>query len=536
MATQYDRREDGNLAQAQQKATASRSAPQNATAGIGTPTDRLATMDRLQSQTQDLRNARELQRAGLPQGLPTPTGNNPARAQAMEAQAAQPVTRPDGTVVQPTKLENQPGIGSQALDVAGTALRTATIPAQAGIAFIGAPVADAVRRTAISAAGGDPETAQGGANKYTEAAQEFYSGSTRPVVDAASNLASSAGQTVLSTTGAKPLQGIGDSAATAGSTPKPAPVGAVNKPQTPPAPGQSQGQQPSGNGYQTAGAGIVGRRGANGTMEFTNDPTAVKGASGQLPGYGDGKGTLSIISGGAEGMARNMRAADIMRQTRQENRGSGLTIVEDSGKMESDNRRAENAVRNLQDRAVAAADRGQSRLAQRLSQSAAQLAGSAAGGRKVQLPPGVGGIGGQPAAPNYLANQSAQLDVAGKEANLRASQRVQSILDELGRNDISADRRAQLETTLAVAQGKPDPRFVDFDNIIGQDAAGTPIKGKSVYDTRTGQTYGIGAGIGAPSQPTGSRSVGSVYRDPQTGISRRFGGVDANGREIWENL
>lgn len=117
------------------------------------------------------------------------------------------------------------------------------------------------------------------------------------------------------------------------------------------APGQAQSQQaapsapapaapaaPQGNGYQQTGInGIVGKKDENGQYSFTNEGAAVAGASGQLDMPNRG-GTFSVASGGQEGMERNLRAAEIMKGTREMQsqkqgfRPGGVTVVRDSSR------------------------------------------------------------------------------------------------------------------------------------------------------------------------------------------------------------
>ena len=88
---------------------------------------------------------------------------------------------------------------------------------------------------------------------------------------------------------------------------------------------------PAGEMGNVGYGGIVGRRNANGVMEFSNSGQDVAAASGQRmqpgQGIGDGIGGMSVTSGGQEAMDRNNRATAIMQQTRLENSGPGLLVA-----------------------------------------------------------------------------------------------------------------------------------------------------------------------------------------------------------------
>lgn len=417
---------------------------------------------------------------------------DPARAARMQAQMDQPVT----------KVDQGPSTGDRLTQIAKDAYaisKPLLMPAATVGGILGAPVIDAGRNALIRAAGGDPKTAEGGDTKYQDRAFDEIHPAVQAVQTAGDAARRGAGGAILSITGASPAQGASPPAGgggAAGSMP--------DKPSLPTVPKPSSGPAaPAGNGYQGTGiAGVVGRRGANGVMEFTNDAAAVKGAQGQLPGYGDGKGTLSIISGGQEGMQRNLRAAEIMQQTRRANAGPGLTIVEDSTR----GTKEEQAARAASQAAVAAAGRG-----------------------GIAQPPADYNAANR----NLAASDAANLQVATARRNDEAQQRVQSVLARLTDPSTPAAEREQLQRTYATLTTPAKDRYVLQDTVLGyDDTSQKPILGRIALDTTTGQPVSEGVGTAARPGAQQQRQVGMVYRDAN-GNRATFQGYDAQGNEKW---
>lgn len=232
----------------------------------------------------DIEQAKKKLQGRMP-SLAQPVAGNPVRAASMQQQFEQPVTGPNGVVKQAPSLDMQPGPLDRVVDGAKAAYQVAQPllrPAVTAIDMLTATPADYLRNAAIRAAGGDPATSEGGETSNRDRAF----GQVKPALD----MITSAGQAVrdgvsgsiLSATGAQP----------AAATPALKPL-APGKPATAPTSSAKPSpdkvaEQPTGNGYtQTGIAGVVGRAGANGVPEFTNNQSAASGAS-ALPEGGIG--------------------------------------------------------------------------------------------------------------------------------------------------------------------------------------------------------------------------------------------------------
>jgi hypothetical protein len=104
----------------------------------------------------------------------------------------------------------------------------------------------------------------------------------------------------------------------------------------------------------------------------------------------------------------------------------------------------------------------------------------------------------------------------------QAAQRQQAVIDQIGTDPNSGNRRGLIDSLL-ISQGKdPDAqRFQAIESVGGNDAF--PIKTRSLYDTRTGQIIGgSGTGQGATQQPT-EYAKGQIYKDAQ-GRSAKWDG------------
>lgn len=427
---------------------------------------------------------------------------DPARAARMRAQMDQPVT----------KVDLGSGTGGRLAQIAKDAYaitKPLLMPAATVGGILAAPVIDAGRNKLIDAAGGDPRTAEGGDTKYQDRAFDEIQPAVRAFQSAGDAARRGAGGTILSLTGASPAQvsapTMGGSGAS-GSIPDKPSVPAVTKSSSAP-------EVPAGNGYQGTGiAGVVGRRGANGIMEFTNNAAAVQGAQGQLPGGGRGNGTLSIISGGQEGMQRNLRAAEIMQQTRRANAGPGLTIVEDSG---------------AHDRALRTASITGQPL-QNLLGAVGQAGPGIRGGALAQLPSDYNA-----ANRNLAASDAANLQVSAARRSDEAQQRVQNVLARLTDPSTPAAERDQLQRTYATLTTPAKDRYVLQDTVLGYDeTTQKPILGRIALDTTTGQPVSGNIDAGARPGTQQQRQVGMVYRDAN-GNRATFQGYDAQGNEKW---
>ncbi|OEC43431.1 hypothetical protein A7D27_09840 [Pseudomonas sp. 1D4] len=229
------------------------------------------------------------------------------------------------------------------------------------------------------------------------------------------------------------------------------------------------------SGYGETGiAGVVGRRGANGVMEFSNDPNDVAGAKGKAGGgIGDGIGTLSIMSGGAEGMQRNLAAAEIIRQTRRDNAGGGLTIVGDSTRGRGlDQQQAERVASANWDR-------------QQQAKLEARQAGGIAGGLDQFFN-------------NQLQRQATEQQIAARGLELQKQERLNGLLAGLDDQSRSPEERALLrETYLQMTTPLKDQRMVSIGETV-DPATGQAIKSPMLVDLIKGTSTRIDGGQQAP--------------------------------------
>ncbi|MBG4448737.1 hypothetical protein I5F71_02735 [Pseudomonas aeruginosa] len=402
---------------------------------------------------------------------------DPARAARMQAQMSQPVT----------KVEQGPGTGDRLLqgvkDAFGVA-KPLLMPAATAAGILAAPVIDAGRNTVIRAAGGDPNTAEGGSTKY----QDRAFGEIQPALKAAEAVGDAtrrgAGNAVLSITGAKPAA---TAQAPGSSTPSASIAALPDKPALPATskPGSATASMPpaAGNGYQNTGiAGVVGRRGANGQLEFTNDSTSVAGASGQLNGYGDGSGTFSVMgrAGDSKLALDRFERANIERGRMVGILGKG-EIGSGSGGVVADSGAVDRALRTA-------------RI------SGASLPGI---GNSVRQPKGEGGATSIAAIDPALEAQGrskALIDQAIAEQDLRDRQsrsksiaRLESLQDVMADLNASPEQRASARAAYTELTTPAKDRYVLQDTVLASDPISGPKYGKQAIDVITGQPVAGGA-------------------------------------------
>jgi len=445
------------------------------------------------------RLANQIQAQAQPATAAPPISGNPERAARMQAQFDTPVTR--GIPAPPASPVKNYGPNLGQLQAAA--------------------LADMGRSLVARIAGGDPATLSGGQNQFTNTA----------VTQANRQGTGSFADDVLTHIGARRADGSdpqqppalpapGLSAAipppAAVANPSTAPAPALT-PSSPPATPAAATVSPAANGYQDTGIAdglgrkIVMRRDAQGRPTYTNDAAAIAGAqnTGAQPRAG-----LSIIGGGQEGMERNLRAVQIMQQTRADNAGGGLTIVPDStqGSLASQQARAR---REALVSAEIAASQGQ-----RSGQGLQQI---------------------QPfdparAAADRLALQRGQQEVASGQLQLQQAQRLADLQAVVADGNRPADERQQAAAAIQALQGNDKDRYQTLEVPGGVDeATGKTIVLRKVFDTRTGRFVDEGADApGAqPTKPAQRFTPGSIYRNP-AGQSARFKGYDSNGKEQWE--
>lgn len=269
----------------------------------------------------------------------------------------------------------------------------------------------------------------------------------------------------------------------------------VSKPITPP---QSQQATPevrrgaylkTGIGQGAAGGEIVGRVGADGVPEFTNDSKAQAAAVGGVPGgmgsVGDGKGTFSVGEPGdaQRAIATWDRAIAIRRgMPRQYELGDGggrVSVVRDSSRSPSI---AEliNERRDMREREANRADR---------------LAGSriATDGRATDL------------AEQRQALDMAKGDVelAAAESALATSQALDAIRQKLADPNLTDEQRSALETAYFDLTTQAKDRYMTVEGGTGEFGE---KQASRVLDRRTRQYVDGEGGNTAPARTTVSRA------------------------------
>lgn len=405
----------------------------------------------------------------------SPVPGDPARANAMQAQYDQPVMKgiPQGGIgggVTPQPTAEQPqgkGFLRGLADFGNGIVNTTVGGAEA---LLAGPL-DWGRNGITSLSGGDPQSLPGGPTAFRDTANRRLSTGLGQL----GGTASAVGDTALATLGANRRDGSDPSA------PHPAGIGGA------PSVAQKQSASYGGDGLpaaepvkvesngiggfgETGIAGVVGRRGANGVMEFSNDPNDVAGAKGKAGGgIGDGIGTLSIMSGGAEGMQRNLAAAEIIRQTRRDNAGGGLSIVGDSTRGRGlDQQQAERVASANWDR-------------QQQAKLEARQAGGIAGGLDQYFN-------------NQLQRQATEQQIAARGLELQKQERLNGLLAGLDDPSRSAEERAQLrEAYLQMTTPLKDQRMVSLGEVV-DPATGQKFKSPLLVDLVKGTSTRIDGG------------------------------------------
>lgn len=409
----------------------------------------------------------------------SPVPGNPARAKAMQAQYDQPVMKgiPQGGIgggapSQPAAEQPQGNGFLRGLAEFGNGIVNTTVGGAE--ALLAGPL-DWGRNGITSLSGGDPQSLPGGPTAFRDTANRRLSTGLGQL----GGTASAVGDTALATLGANRRDGSDPSA------PHPADIGG--------APSVAQKQSPSDGGIvlpaaepvkvesngiggfgETGIAGVVGRRGANGVMEFSNDPNDVAGAKGKAGGgIGDGIGTLSIMSGGAEGMQRNLAAAEIIRQTRRDNAGGGLSIVGDSTRGRGlDQQQAERVASANWDR-------------QQQAKLEARQAGGIAGGLDQFFN-------------NQLQRQATEQQIAARGLELQKQERLNGLLVGLDDQSRSPEERAQLrEAYLQMTTPLKDQRTVSLGEVV-DPATGQKFKSPLLVDLVKGTSTRIDGGQQSP--------------------------------------
>ncbi|HBP2507884.1 TPA: hypothetical protein L5X69_000662 [Pseudomonas aeruginosa] len=378
---------------------------------------------------------------------------DPARAARMQAQMNQPVT----------KVNQGPDVGGRLGQIAQDAyaiVKPIATPAATVGGILAAPVIDAGRNTLIRAAGGDPNTAEGGSTKYQDRAFNEIQPTLNAVQAAGDMARRGASSAVLSITGAQP--------AVAQASSQISPSGAVAQPSlpTPPKPSAPTAKgiaAPPAGGYVHSSVGGIVRRG----NEFTNAPSAVAGASGQQAKAG------AVNSGWDSGLEleRNERA-NIERDRmigvmRRGEIGSGPGgIVADSG---------------ASDRALRTAS-----ITGQLPQDAAGKVGATA-----QRPEG--GAPGNPADEaarrnaSLIDQQIAEQNLQDRKSQTRARGRLERLQEVMADLNSTPEQRSAARSAYTELTTPAKDRYVLQDVVLASDPVSGPKYGKQAIDVLTGQ-------------------------------------------------
>lgn len=434
-------------------------------------------------------------------GLPAPTGPNPARARQMQEQFSQPVTR-GGPVAagQPagadlsgaaSRLKNAYSVVSPLLNPFGTAVDVLT-----------ATPADALRNAIIRAAGGDPATSEGGETANRDRAF----GKFKPAVDAfqgaGESLREGISGGILSATGASPARPVTPEPVT---KPMPAPSKAAQQP------GRQAPAKPADSPYFATDSGIAVRRNENGVTEFSNDPQALANAQ-AMPAGGIGGQTLRTpgVSNMADDVALEKRGSinNIGNGI-----GGGLSVGapgdaalalgrferanQEREKMIQASRRGEIGEGGGRLTIVADSTRTPTRRERQLARLDARLAETEslrAGIREAAA------TGADTRATNSLTRTKTQQDIATGELALQSAQAVQQLRALMADPSLKdAERQAAMQSYAALTTPAKD-RYILQDTVIASDPVTGPKYGKVALDVLTGRP--VAGGIGANDSPS----------------------------------
>ncbi|SFI68625.1 hypothetical protein SAMN05216206_2745 [Pseudomonas guineae] len=468
---------------------------------------------------------------------PMPTLGNPERAARMQAQFDQPVTKGG----QPKA--NQPvAAGIPSPKAGGPVSEGLRGVAEAGLGIAAYPASavwDGVRNAAGYLSGGDTDQL----TQYREGAAEIFGTGVDRMSDSAAQLRESAGATVRGALGiekrtqtastgqpsaSNPYSGepFDQWAKSQGAMPSTSPA----TPNTSPISADAPGEQ--GNGYTRTGIGqgrqggeIVGRIGANGVPEFTNEaatPGAVTGAAsvGGIGRVGNGQGgTFSVGAPGDAQLAydRNERAIaerekmiGISRRGEIGEGGGRVTVVRDSSRVPG----RDDRLRARNDEQIARTEALRTDAQLGLKRDARESADS-------QLNRGV----------QQQQLQVGSLDIADR-------QRIQNLYAQY--ESAAPGERAALAEQIRTLTGKDQaqrftvvPGGQEVDPVT-QQLVTRPAR---VINNQTGSFVDQQGGEQAsqPEQGAAKFESGRVYRN-SAGERAIYRGVDANGNDKWESV
>lgn len=466
-----------------------------------------------------------------------PITGNPERAAAMQAQFDQPVTKggiPVAAGIPVRGKPSQPGVASTFAGGLGGAVKAAA----GTIAWPASALYDGVRNMAGTLSGGDTSQIK----QYRDGAAALAGEGIDQMADSAAALREGAA------TNTRNMLGI-DKAPAATTTPAPASGtaysgqafdqwtqqqrGLPRASSSEPAAAATPTQAPQGSGYVRTGIGegrqggeIVGRMGANGVPEFTNNRVAQEGAGAQPKGglarVGDGKGgTFSVgEEGDAQLAMERFGRANQIRAEMNANRprelgdnGGQLNVIRDSS------------------RAPSIAEMLHAKLESRQAQTEAQRSEAQLGFRRDAREDAKLELDRQRLS---VDQQKGEIEAQAAQIGLQASQRLNQIRTQLADPALPADQRAQLEQAYATLTTDAKDRYM---TVVGGENEMGAKQASTVFDRLTGATVGAQSATQGEVGGQGAQfQNGKIYKDPTSGARAMFKGTDANGNPIWEEL
>jgi len=431
-------------------------------------------------------------------GLPAPTGPNPARAARMQAQFNQPVTV--GVPVAAGQPVARPAPDSAGLNrMVGGALSIAPAAIWEGAKNLGTDVAN-VGLSIIDA----EQLPRPGYPRTSQLSQEIAEGASA-FAGANRNLAEAAKGSARELTGSAPVakrvspmlqRDAVDQPAKPATAPAPSQQQAAAPSQAAQQPGRQAPAKPADSPYFATDSGIAVRRNENGVTEFSNDPQALANAQampaggiggqtlrtpgvsnmaddvalerrGSISNLGNGIGTFSQMNPGDSALAlgrferANQEREKMIQASRRGEIGEGggrLTIVADSTKSPT--------IGELQ----------LARLYQRRAEADERRA-----------------VAQESRETNRLQRIKTEQDIASGAMELQSAQAVQQLRGMMADPSLSdAQRQSAMQSYAALTTPAKD-RYILQDTVIASDPITGPKYGKVAIDVLTGRPVGIGA-------------------------------------------
>lgn len=450
-------------------------------------------------------------------GLPAPTGPNPARAARMQAQFSQPVTA--GVPVAAGQPVARPAPDSAGLNrMVGGALSIAPAAVWEGAKNLWTDAAN-VGRSIIDA----EQVPRPGYPRTSQLSQEIAEGASA-FAGANRNLAEAAKGSAREVTGSAPVAKpvspmLQRDAVDQSAKPATAPAPSQQQAAAPPAksaqqPGQQAPAKPADSPYFATDSGIAVRRNENGVTEFSNDPQALANAQ-AMPAGGIGGQTLRTpgVSNMADDVALERRGSisnlgNGIGTFSQMNPGDSALALgrferanQEREKMIQASRRGEIGEAGGRLTIVADSTRTPTRRERQLARLDARLAETEslrAGIREAAA------TGADTRATNSLTRTKTQQDIATGELALQSAQAVQQLRALMADPSLTdAQRQAAMQSYAALTTPAKD-RYILQDTVIASDPITGPKYGKVAIDVLTGQP--VAGGSSAPGRTSVTRA------------------------------